>query len=134
MTSIRRQWKPSCVRHLPRGRKGTAAEEPEIQFDPAKPGYYVVNKEDVNQSSIRMVALGTTRDNPDYYALEVFNEAFGGGFSSRLFRDIRSAKGLAYSVGGGVGTTFDHPGVVRLSMGTKSTSTIEAIQALIRGH
>ena len=110
--------------------KGTAAKKPEIQFTSAKPGYYVINKEDVNQSSIRMVALGTTRDNPDYYALEVFNEAFGGGFSSRLFRDIRSAKGLAYSVGGGVGTTFDHPGVVRLSMGTKSTSTIEAIQAL----
>jgi zinc protease len=110
--------------------KGTPAKKPEIQFTPAKAGYYVVNKEDVNQSSIRMVALGTTRDNPDYYALEVFNEAFGGGFSSRLFRDIRSAKGLAYSVGGGVGTSFDHPGVVRLSMGTKSTSTIEAIQAL----
>jgi zinc protease len=110
--------------------KGTPAKKVDIQFASAKPGYYLVNKEDVNQSSIRMVALGTTRDNPDYYAIEVFNEAFGGGFSSRLFRDIRSAKGLAYSVGGGVGTAFDHPGVVRLSMGTKSTSTIEAIQAL----
>lgn len=110
--------------------KGTPAKKPEIQFSPSKPGYYVVNKEDVNQSSIRMVGLGTTRDNPDFYAIEVFNEAFGGGFSSRLFRDIRSAKGLAYSVGGGVGTSFDHPGVVRLSMGTKSASTIEAINAL----
>ena len=110
--------------------KGTPAKKVDIPFSPAKPGYYLVNKEDVNQSSIRMVALGTTRDNPDYYAIEVFNEAFGGGFSSRLFRDIRSAKGLAYSVGGGVGTAFDHPGVVRLSMGTKSTTTVESIQAL----
>jgi zinc protease len=110
--------------------KGAPTKKPEIQFTTAKAGYYLINKDDVNQSSIRMVALGTTRDNPDYFALEVFNEAFGGGFSSRLFRDIRSAKGLAYSVGGGVGSSFDHPGVVRMSMGTKSTSTIESIQAL----
>ena len=36
-----------------------------------------------------MMGLGTTRNNPDYYAIEVFNEAFGGGFSSRLLRNIR---------------------------------------------
>jgi zinc protease len=110
--------------------KGAPSKKVDIPFSPAKPGYYLVNKEDVNQSSIRMVALGVQRDNPDYYAIEVFNEAFGGGFSSRLFRDIRTAKGLAYSVGGGIGTSFDHPGVVRMSMGTKSTSTVESIQAL----
>ncbi len=110
--------------------KGTALNEPAIEFHPEKPGYYLVPKEDVNQSSIQMVALGTTRDNPDYYALNVFNEAFGGGFSSRLFRNIRTALGLAYSVGGGVGARFDHPGVLRLDMGTKSATTIESIQAL----
>ena len=65
----------------------------EIQYDPAKPGYYLVPKDDVNQSNIHMVALGTTRDNPDYYAISVFNEAFGGGFSSRLFNDIRTKRG-----------------------------------------
>jgi len=27
-----------------------------------------------------MLGLGITRDNPDYYAINVFNEAFGGGF------------------------------------------------------
>jgi len=110
--------------------KGPAVKKPEIQFQRAKPGYYVVPKEDVNQSAIRMVDLGTTRDNPDYYAIEVFNEAFGGGFSSRLFRDLRTGKGLAYSVGGGIGTAFDHPGIARLSMGTKSQTTVEAIQGL----
>src|SRR5580700_837129 len=74
----------------------------QVEYSPAKPGYYVVPKDDVNQSSIRMVALGTTRDNPDYYAISVFNEAFGGGFSSRLFNDIRTKRGLAYGVGGGI--------------------------------
>ena len=95
----------------------------------APPGYYLVSKDDVNQSTIHMVGLGTTRDNPDYYAISVFNEAFGGGFSSRLFNDIRTKRGLAYSVGGGIGTNFGHPGILQVSIGTKSQSTIEAIQA-----
>ena len=110
--------------------RGPAWKDEEVQFQGAKPGYYVVPKEDVNQSNIQMVTLGTRRDDPDYYAIRVFNEAFGGGFSSRLFRDLRTGKGLAYAVGGGIGTTFDHPGILRLVMGTKSQSTVEAIQGL----
>src|SRR6266571_2587781 len=110
--------------------KGPAAKGPEIQFTPAKPGYYLIKKEDVNQSSIHMVELGTTRDNPDYYPIEVFNEVFAGGFSSRLVQSIRTAQGLAYAVGGGIGTHFDHPGILQLGMGTKSGTTVESIQAL----
>src|SRR5277367_2326647 len=45
--------------------KGPALAKNEIQYAPAKPGYYFVPKDDVNQSTIHMVALGTTRDNPD---------------------------------------------------------------------
>jgi len=111
-------------------KRGTVPPEPRIDFTPARPGYYLIPKEDVNQSSIRIVGLGTIRKNPDYYAIEVFNEAFGGGFSSRLVQELRTAKGLAYSVGGGIGTAFDHPGIERLSMGTKSESTVEAVQGL----
>jgi len=110
--------------------KGTDLPKDDIQYQPAKPGYYLIPKEDVNQSNIRMVALGTTRNNPDYYAIAVFNEAFGGGFSSRLFNDIRTKRGLAYHVGGGIGTNFGHPGILQFVMGTKSQSTIESIQAL----
>jgi len=109
---------------------GAAATDPEIKLEPAKPGYYQVDKTDVNQSNIQMVALGITRKNPDYFALSVFNEAFGGGFSSRLFNDIRTTKGLAYGVGGGVGSAWDHPGMLRLMVSTKSKTTIESIQAL----
>jgi zinc protease len=110
--------------------QGPAAPKNEIQYAPAKPGYYLIPKDDVNQSNIHMVALGTTRDNPDYYAISVFNEAFGGGFSSRLFNDIRTKRGLAYGVGGGIGANFGHPGILQIAMGTKSQSTIEAIQAV----
>jgi zinc protease len=109
--------------------KGPAFKEVKTEPMPAKAGYYLVQKDDVNQSSISMVGVGIMRDNPDYYAVRVFNEAFGGGFSSRLFRTIRTEKGLAYSVGGGIGTAFDHPGMVRLAMGTKSATTLESIQA-----
>ncbi len=109
--------------------KGPALPKNEIQYAPAKPGYYLVPKDDVNQSTIHMVALGTTRDNPDYYAINVFNEAFGGGFSSRLFNDIRTKRGLAYGVSGGIGTNFGHPGILQISIGTKSGTTVEAIHA-----
>jgi zinc protease len=110
--------------------RGEAANDPEIKPDPAKPGYYEIDKTDVNQSDIQMVGLGITRKNPDYFAVSVFNEAFGGGFSSRLFGDIRTTKGLAYAVGGGVAAGWDHPGMLRLMVRTKSNTTIESILAL----
>lgn len=109
--------------------KGPTAAKNDFQYNPAKPGYYLVSKDDVNQSNISMVGPGVTRANPDYYAISVFNEAFGGGFSSRLFNDIRTKRGLAYGVGGGVGANFGHPGILQIGIGTKSQSTIEAIQA-----
>ena len=112
--------------------KGPPVKEDKIEFQPAKPGYYLIPKEDVNQSSIRMTELGIRRDNPDYYAAQVFNEAFGGGFSSRLFKSIRTAQGLAYGVGAGIGAVFDHPGIVRVSMSTKSATTVESILALYK--
>ncbi len=110
--------------------RGPALPKDEIQFHPAAPGYYLVPKEDVNQSSIHLVGLGTMRDNPDYYAISVFNEAFGGGFSSRLFNDIRTKRGLAYNVGGGIGANFGHPGILQIAMSTKSQSTIESVKAV----
>jgi outer membrane lipoprotein-sorting protein len=54
----------------------------------------------------------------------------GGGFASRLIQSIRTAQGLAYAVGGGIGSRFDHPGILQLAMGTKSNTTIESIEAL----
>jgi len=112
--------------------KGPDWKPDPIELNPAKPGYYLIPKDDVNQSSIRMVELGMKRDDPDYFAAQVFNEAFGGGFASRLFKSIRTAQGLAYNVGGGIGSSFDHLGVVRFTLGTKSASTTQAIQALYK--
>ncbi len=110
--------------------RGTQVSPPHITFSEPKPGIYFVEKNDVNQSDIQMVDLGIHRNNPDFYALEVMNQLFGGGFSSRLFADIRTKLGLAYSVGGGVGAAYDHPGISRVAMGTKSGSTAAGIEAL----
>ncbi len=111
----------------PKGPPAGAAEAPVPE---PKPGVFFVAKDDVNQSNIRMIHAGIRRDNPDYFALEVMNQFFGGSFASRLFSNIRSKKGLAYFVGGGVGADFDHPGLFMLSMGTKSETTATAIDAL----
>jgi zinc protease len=110
--------------------KGPQARPAQVTFAAPKPGFYFVAKDDVDQSNIRMVELGTTRDNPDYYAITVLNEVFGGSFTSRLMRDVRTAKGLAYSVGGGIGTGFDHPGLFQVICGTKSGATAAAVEAL----
>lgn len=110
--------------------KGEPFVPAKITFRGPTPGIYFVEKNDVNQSSIHMVDLGIDRRNPDYYAVEVMNELFGGGFSSRLFVNIRTKLGLAYSVGGGIGTAFDHSGITRFAMGTKSGTTAAGIEAL----
>ena len=113
---------------LPKGPE--APKDVPAEINPAKPGIYFVNKEDVDQSNIRMVDLGIRRDNPDYFAVEVMNEVLGGGFSARLIQNIRTKQGLAYSVGGGVGSAFDHPGAAVIGMGTKSETTVKSIEAL----
>ncbi len=110
--------------------KGPQAEPPKITFNPAPPGFYLVNKTDVNQSSIQMVGLGIERRNPDYFPLQVMNEVLGGGFASRLFQNLRTKQGLAYAVGGGIGSGWDHPGMINIEMGTKSATTVEGIQGL----
>lgn len=110
--------------------KGPAVPTANIPFNPTQPGLYLVNKDDVNQSSIRLVQLGTTRKNPDAYAIEVMNEILGGGFAARLFTNIRSKQALAYNVRGGVGLGWGHPSLYRLTMGTASKNTVRAVKAL----
>jgi zinc protease len=100
-------------------------------FAGPKPGVFFVNKEDVNQSTVEIVALGTDRHNPDVPTLAVMNEILGGGFASRLFQKVRTELGLAYGVGGGYGYNYDHPGEFSVYVGTKSATTVEATQAAL---
>ncbi|MGA7317983.1 MAG: pitrilysin family protein [Silvibacterium sp.] len=111
--------------------RGEAWPKPHGEFPGPKPGVYFVNKADVNQSNAWIVGLGTERSNPDYYALRVLNEIFSGGFGSRLFQDVRTKQGLAYSVSGSYGASYDHPGMFYTTASTKSESTVKATQAML---
>jgi zinc protease len=112
-------------------KKGTLIQSAKQEFPGPKPGIYFANKGDVNQSNVYIVGLGTERNNPDYYALTVMNEIFSGGFGSRIVQNVRTKLGLAYSVGGSYGATYDHPGMFRVGAGTKSTTTVAAAQAML---
>ncbi len=48
------------------------------------------------------------------------NEIFSGGFGSRVVQNVRTKLGLAYSVGGSFGASYDHPGIFYVIAGTKS--------------
>lgn len=110
--------------------KGTQITRPDAAMTPARPGIYFVGKQDVTQANIGMVHEGIERSNPDYHALVVMNEVFGGGFSGRLMQALRSQRGLTYGVGGGVGSNWDYPGLFRVSMATKSSTALESVAAL----
>jgi zinc protease len=101
------------------------------EFPQTKQAVYFINKEDVNQSNIQIVGLGTERRNPDVPALAVMNDVLGGGFGSRLFQKVRTELGLAYAVGGGFGFDYDHPGTFRVEVLTKSASTVDATKAAL---
>ncbi len=100
-------------------------------FAGPKPGLYFIDKEDVNQSNVQIVGLGTDRHNPDVPTLAVMNEILGGGFASRLFQKVRTELGLAYAVGGGLSFDYDHPAPFRVVVMTKSASTVDATKAAL---
>lgn len=97
-----------------------------------EPAIYYIRKEDMTQSDIAIGHLGIRQDNPHYFAVQLLNEVFSGGFASRLFSRIRSQEGLAYSVRGSVGSSWDHEGIFRMWMTTKVDTTGAGIEALIR--
>lgn len=95
-------------------------------------GIYTIHKADVNQGRVSLGHTGTTRDNPDAYALEVMNDILGGGgFSSRIMSRVRSDEGLAYSAGSSYGMGVYYPGTFRASFQSKSASTSQAIQIVL---
>ena len=95
-------------------------------------GVFEVPKADVAQSSIRighMAALKST--DPDYYPVQVLNEVLSGGFTSRLWASVRTAKGLAYGVGGAVGSQYTRVAPFAMSTSTKTATTAETIDTLL---
>ncbi|MGB7444213.1 MAG: pitrilysin family protein [Coleofasciculaceae cyanobacterium] len=95
-----------------------------------KGGVFFVNQPQLSQSYIQMGHLGGKRDNPDYPALSVLNELFNG-FGGRLFNQVRSRQGLAYSVYGYWSAAYDYPGIFIAGGQTRSEATVPLIKALL---
>jgi zinc protease len=59
----------------------------------------LINKEDLNQAQIRFGWPSIKRNNPDYFPIVLLNYILGGGgFSSRLMKEIRSSRGYTYGI------------------------------------
>jgi zinc protease len=113
----------------------TVKQEPVPPFPPVTakpaPGVYLAAKQDVTQTSFALGHLGGELRDPNFPALSVMSDILGGSFSGRLFKNVRTKLGLAYSISGGWGATFDHPGLFEVSGSTKSSSTVDTIQAAL---
>lgn len=111
-------------------KRGPAAPVPVIEVPGKAGGIYFVPRDDVTQANIRMGHEGIRVKDPDYFAAQVMNEVLSGGFAARLFSNIRTKRGLAYNVGGGIGSAYAYPGLFQTSMSTKSETMAESVEAL----
>ena len=89
-----------------------------------------IRKDDINQSTVVLGHIGGVMDNPDYFALRVMNDILSGGFSGRLFRNVRSEQGLAYAVFGIYSANYTYPGIFYVACMTSSETTAQAIRSL----
>jgi zinc protease len=109
------QCKPAVKRDIPEVKLATA------------PGIYLINKEDMTQTVVSVGHLGINRLDPDNVEINVLNFIYGAGsFNSRIMREIRSNRGLAYMAFGSVGRGRDKGTFSNFCM-TKNESVGEVI-------
>ncbi|MEM7555018.1 MAG: pitrilysin family protein [Cyanobacteria bacterium P01_A01_bin.84] len=92
-------------------------------------GIFFVNQSQLTQSNILMGHLGGDFKSPDYPALDVMNGVLNG-FGGRLFNEVRSRQGLAYSVYGYWSPRYDYPGMFIAGGQTRSNATVQFIKSL----
>ncbi|MBS0181701.1 MAG: insulinase family protein [Nitrospira sp.] len=87
---------------------------------------------DTSQTHLRVGHLSIKENDPDYVALAIANDILGGSsFRSRLFNDVRSKRGLAYSVGSRLHTGMHDQGIWLMRAETKLISTQEVIERFV---
>jgi len=96
----------------------------------ATPGVFLAAKTDVTQTFFDVGHLGGELRDQDYPALEVAAEILGGGFSSRLFRNVRTEHGWAYDISAYWGANYDHPGLFHIAGSTQSAHTVDTLKAV----
>lgn len=87
---------------------------------------------DTSQTHLRVGHLTIRENDPDYVPLAIANDILGGSsFRSRLFNDVRTKRGLAYSVGSRLNTGVHDQGVWLMRAETKLPSTQEVISRFV---
>ena len=105
-------------------------EIPELNLNPT-PKVYLAPK-DLEQSVIFVGQPSVLTYSPEYNDLAVANDILGGGgFSSRLFLEIRTKRGLAYSTGSGITSGYSFPGLFYATASTRADRTAETVGLLI---
>ena len=116
-------WTPGDNAVTPEPPERTATDGPSVNFIP---------KDDVNQSTILIGHGGEiTRQHEDYPDVLAMNEVLSGGFSGRLFQNVRRDQGLAYSVFGIYSAGYDRPGRFYSGVFTRSERTVDAAQSVL---
>jgi predicted Zn-dependent peptidase len=113
---------------------GALENRPVPTFDPAWPEVpqerVLVEKRDITQSNLGLGLRALSRTDPDRYALMILNSVLGRGMSSRLFKEVRERRGLAYAVGSGVSRHND-TGLLSISAGVSAEKLREAAQVIL---
>ncbi len=92
-------------------------------------GVFVVDQPQLTQSSILIGHIGGELSSPYHAPMAVLNEVLNG-FGGRLFNEIRSRQGLAYSVYAYWSPRYDHNGIFIGGGQTRSEATVPFIQAM----
>jgi len=109
---------------------GEAPPLPEVNYDFVNKVHYI-EKNNVTQSTVLMGHIGGKVTDPDYYAMTVANNVLSGTtLGGRMFNEVRSKKGLAYSTGGNFTSNIEYPGIFYSYVITKLESTVEAAEAV----
>jgi predicted Zn-dependent peptidase len=116
-------------RHVePPTANGNAAAVEPPQVEGARVAF---QQKDTEQFHICFGGAGIDRGDERRYALSILDAVFGGSTSSRLFREIREKKGLAYSVGSYTQQYVDS-GLIGLYVGTRQDNVQEACEIIGR--
>jgi zinc protease len=98
--------------------------------EPFQPSVNLVEK-DISQTHLRIGHLGIRQADPDFFAVTLMDDILGsGGFRSRLFKSVRTDRGLAYSVGCAFTPGILAPGLFVAYAQTKAESTDQTIAAM----
>ncbi len=84
----------------------------------------------ISQANLAIGLPAISRTDPDRYALMILNAILGRGMSSRLFKEVRERRGLAYSVGSSVSRHSD-TGMLGISAGVSPEKVVEAARVIL---